>query len=149
MTLKHTRTLLVAASIASYLVACATPALHLAGRENTLGELTPMSGFAGLFSGFFALFGGQFAWLANPLGLLALILLLRRHDNASLLASLAALLMAQHTWVFVGTVISGDEGGVKKYLVSSLGLGFYLWLVSFLLLAVASLVRERRLGEVN
>src|SRR3954447_9132178 len=101
MTLKHTRTLLVAASLTSYVVACATPALHLAGKENTLGELTSMSGFAAFFSGFFALFGGQFAWLATPLGLLALILLLSRRYNASLLASLAALLVAQHSWLLV------------------------------------------------
>jgi hypothetical protein len=144
MTLKQTRTLLVAGTVISYLVACATPALHLAGKENTtLGEPTSMIGLAALFSGFFALFEGQFAWLANPLGLVALILLFRRRYDSSLLLSLAALLVAQQTWFLVGTVIWGDEAGVKKDLVTSLGLGFYLWLVAFLLLVVASLVGQR------
>jgi hypothetical protein len=146
MTLKQTRSLLVAASIVSYVAACATPALHLAGRENTLGERSSMSGLAAFFSGFFALFEGQFAWLANPLGLIALILLFRRRYDASQLLSLAAFLVAQQTWFLVGTVIWGDEAGVKKELVTSLGPGFYLWLLGFLLLAVASRVGQRWLA---
>jgi uncharacterized membrane protein len=99
-----------------------------------------MSGFAAFFSGFFALFDRQFAWLANPLGLIAPVLLLRRRYDAALLVSLAALLVAQQTWLLVGTVIWGDEAGVKKDLVTSLGLGFYFWLLAFLLLVFASLV---------
>ena len=44
--------------------------------------------------------------------------------------------VAQHTWKVIGTQIWGDEGGVTKYLVLSLSLGFYLWTLSFLLLAL-------------
>lgn len=144
MTPKLARILLVVASVLSFLVGCATPALHLTGKANTRGEQTTMSGLAAFFTGFFGMLAGQYAWLANPLGITAIVLLFLRCYNAALICSVAALFAAQHTWVLVGTIISGDEGGVTKYLVTSLGLGFYLWVLGFLLVAVASLVRERR-----
>ena len=71
---------------------------------------------------------------------LALILLVCRAYRAALCVALAAVLVGQHTWAVVGTTISGDEGGVTKYLVTSLGPGFYLWCGSFVLIAVAALI---------
>jgi len=131
-------------AIVCYITAFFLPALYLTGQANTTGEHTDMVGLAAFFDGFFGLFDRQYAWLANPLAALALILLFCRLRWLSLVFSVAALLFAQHTWVLPGTQIWGDEGGVTKYLVTSLGIGYYLWCFSFLLLAVASLVARFR-----
>jgi hypothetical protein len=133
---------------ACYVTSFFLPALYLTGQANTQGQQTNMVGLMAFINGFFALFELQTAWLANPLALLALIFLLCRLYVPSLVISLVAVLIAQHTWVVVGDTISGDEGGVTKYLVTSLAPGFYLWSFSFLLLAVASLIgRLQRPGE--
>jgi hypothetical protein len=134
------RMLLAFLAVACYLVSFFLPALYLTGQANTQGQQTNMVGMMAFINGFFALFNMQLAWLGNGLGAIALILLLSRSYLAALVLSVAALAVAQHTWVVVGTIISGDEGGVTKYLVTGLGPGFYLWCGSFLLLAVAAIV---------
>ena len=147
MTRKFTRRLLVGMGLASYAVGCVTPALHLVGTQNTQGEVSTMVGAAAFFCGLIGLLMGQYAWIANVLGLVALVLLWKRWYNGSLVCSRAAIVVAQHTRVLVGTEIMGDEGGVKKELVTSLGMGFYLWVVVFAFFALAALVRERGPGE--
>jgi hypothetical protein len=127
-------------ALACYITSFFLPALYLTGQANTTGEKTDMVGLAAFIDGAFGLFDRQYAWLANPLALLALVLVLCPVHRASLLFSISALLISQHTRVLVGTTIWGDEGGVTKYLVTSLGPGFYLWCGSFLLLAVAGLI---------
>ena len=127
-------------AVACYVAAFFLPTLYLTGQANTAGQQTSMVGLMAFINGFFALFELQCAWLANPLAFVALVLLLCRIHLVSLVFSLAALLIAQHTWAVVGTTISGDEGGVTKFLVTSLGPGFYVWCLSFLLLAVAALI---------
>ncbi len=143
MTSRRLRILPILA-VLCYLTAFFLPTLYLTGQANTAGEKTSMVGLAAFFDGFFSLFDRQYAWLANPMALVALILLLVRAEIPALFFSLAALLIAQQTWVLVGTPIWGDEGGVTKYLVTSLGAGFYLWNFSFILLAVASLAGRFR-----
>jgi hypothetical protein len=123
------------ASIACWWAACFLPALHLEGRANTLGEKTTMSGGAAFFWAFFGMFAGQYAWLANPLGIVSLSLSRFGRYRLALFVSVLGVLVAQQTWMLVGTEIDGDEGGVKKYLVTSLGLGFYLWVLSFVIIA--------------
>jgi len=149
MTSRLSRILLFVAG-GCYVVSFFLPALYLTGQANTSGQKTSMVGLAAFFDGAFALFDRQYAWLANPLAGLAVILLVRRAPAAgraravAVGLALAALLVAQHTWVVVGHTIWGDEGGVTKYLVTSLGVGFYLWCGSFLLLAAAALAARFR-----
>jgi hypothetical protein len=132
------RTLLPLVAVACYVTSFFLPALSLLGQANTQGQQTNMVGLMAFINGFFALFNLQSAWLANPLAWLALILLVLRLRLLALGLSVAALAVAQHTWVVVGTIISGDEGGVTKYLVTGLGAGFYFWSGSFLLLALGA-----------
>jgi hypothetical protein len=141
------RILLPLLAIVCYFASFFLPALYLKGQANTNGQPTYMSGLGAFFDGLFAMFGGQFAWCANPLAVLALTLLVSRLYIGSLVISLAALLVAQQTWAVVGTTISGDEGGVTKYLVTGLGPGFYLWSFSYLLLAIAAVMGRLRRGE--
>jgi formate hydrogenlyase subunit 3/multisubunit Na+/H+ antiporter MnhD subunit len=95
-----------------------------------------MTGAEALLNG---CFGMPYAWIANPLALVALAFLKRRRLVA-LGCAVAALLASQSTWFIVGTVIWGDEAGVTKNYVASLGVGFYLWSLSFLLLGAAALM---------
>jgi len=133
------RLVLPVLAVVCFVASLFLPALYLKGMANTNGLPTYMSGVGAFFDGFFGLFDRQFAWLANPLAWLALALVLARRRVGGLVLSLAALVVAQHTWVLIGTQIWGDEGGVTKYLVTSLGPGFYLWCFSFLLLALAAI----------
>ena len=142
-------TIFVWASVACWGAACFLPALHLEGRANTLGEKTTMIGFAAFFTAFFGMFDGQFPWLANPLGIMALRLVGFRHYRVALIISVLAVLVAQQTWILVGTEIVGDEGGVTKYLVTSLGLGFYLWVLSFIIIVAMALRGWRLENEVG
>ena len=136
-------------AVVCYLVSFCLPALHLARAANSdgtisnpaeLGKPSEMVGLAAFINGIFGVFMGQFAWLANPLGGLAIILVLCRAYRVSLVAAILAVLVAQHTWAVVNTTISGDEGGVTKYLVTGLGVGFYLWCASFVILALGAIV---------
>ena len=137
------RILTVVASIACWVVACCLPALNLLGKANTQGEQSTMVGVLALIMAFFAMLEGQFAWLANPLWFVAMVLVAIGLNRAALIASVLAILVAQQTWMVVGTEINGDEGGVKKYLVTSLGIGFWLWVFSFVLIAAVAIVRPR------
>jgi hypothetical protein len=136
-------------AVLCYVVSFCLPALRLAralnsdgtiGNPAELGRPSNMVGLAAFINGIFGVFMGQFAWLANPLAGLAIILILCRAYRASLIAAILAVLVAQHTWAVVNTTISGDEGGVTKYLVTGLGAGFYLWCASFVILAVGAIV---------
>jgi hypothetical protein len=137
------RIISIAASVACWGVACFLPALHLVGKANTQGEQSTMVGLLAFIMAFFAMLEGQFAWLANPLWFMAMILLALGRSRAALIVSVLAIAVAQHTWMVVGTEIPGDEGGVKKYLVTSLGLGFWLWVSSFVLIAAVAAVRPQ------
>ena len=138
------RIIWIVASVACWLVACFLPALHLLGKANTQGEQSTMVGLLAFIMAFFAMLEGQFAWLANPLWFTAMVLVLVRYNRAALIVSALAILVAQQTWMVVGTEIPGDEGGVKKYLVTSLGLGFWLWVFSFVVIAAVAAVRPQR-----
>ena len=137
------RILSIVASVACWLVACCLPALNLLGKANTQGEQSTMVGVLAFIMAFFAMLEGQFAWLANPLWFVAMVLVAVGLNRAALITSVLAILMAQHTWMVVGTEINGDEGGIKKYLVTSLGPGFWLWVFSFVLIAAVAAVAVR------
>src|SRR5881227_3314608 len=92
------RLLLPLGAVVCYITAFFLPTLYLVGQANTLGEHTWMVGAVTFIDGFFAMFDRQYAWMANPLAVVALILLLCRVYLASLPLALAALAVAQHTW---------------------------------------------------
>src|SRR5437762_1072573 len=130
---------LVVVSVACWIAACCLPALNVVGRAKTRGESTTMRGSLAFINAFFAMFDRQYAWMANPLGILAAFLVAVRMHWPARIAAVLAVLVTQQTWKLVGTEIIGDEGGVTRYLVTSLGLGFYLWVLSFVLIAVATI----------
>jgi hypothetical protein len=129
----RTRLIVIAPSGLCFLAACACPALEFNGNEHSV-----MFGAQALLQGPLAFFAGQFAWLANPLGLLAVFLVLRRRFWGATAVSFLGFAAANHAWALLGHEIPGDEGGVTKLYLSSFHLGFFLWLLSFLLLAAGA-----------
>jgi hypothetical protein len=89
-------------------------------------------------AGWLGIFMGTFAWYANVFGFLALCCF-RKATKLSFIMALLAVIIGS-TSVSFGTVWL-DEGGVNKLYVDHLGEGFYVWELSFFLLALSCLVR--------
>jgi hypothetical protein len=131
---KRTRNVLLLVAIALYLVACVMPALCV----EQYRDVTSVPGWFTLMLGWIPMFGLQFAWLANLLGLGALIASDRRFGTMPpILLALGAVLVAQQTWMLIGTRTALDDEG-HEYLFTAPGIGFYLWVLSFILIGVAS-----------
>ena len=134
------RLLVLALSLLLFIAACATPGLH--GLKNGVEDNT-LWGITLFLVGWSAIFVGQFAWFANPLMLLAWVLLLCRCWRLSALAAVVGTLIALHTIAFLHRELSADEGDVNHVVFSSLGIGFYLWLGAFLILVPGNLWLRR------
>jgi hypothetical protein len=129
---------LIIAGILSYVAACATPAFHLVSEASGSRELL---GVETLIMGWLMIFNHQYAWLANLVGLWALAFVFIYRSRAALIPSLIGLLAAQHAWALLGTSTAlGDDG--KEFRIVSAGPGLFLWMLTFVLFAGASLVVE-------
>jgi len=102
-----------------------------------------------LFMGAFAILGGGLLewliWLANPLYLLALILLLRPNKtsrNVSMMATMLALSFV--TWQRILASESGSTAAIK-----SLNTGYWLWMMSLMTLTVGTFYYFRQLDKFN
>ena len=98
-----------------------------------------------LFIGWMGLIIFQFSWFANPLNLLALLILSERPVTA-LLLSLAAFVVASQTLVF-SEIPSGASLG--KIHIKELGLGFYFWYFSHALFFIGILVETLKQTQKN
>ncbi|MEE9310514.1 MAG: hypothetical protein V3U64_05785 [Cocleimonas sp.] len=78
----------------------------------------------------------QFAWFANPLNLLALLLLTNRPKIAFLLSSIA-LILASQALIFSEIPTSFSE---SKIYIQELGLGFYCWYAAHVMFLLATLI---------
>lgn len=97
-------------------------------------------GWSGAFSSFpyFTI-----AWYANPLFVLTVILLVK--DKPPVLFSALSGLLIALTAFFFKRVWNDKEP--PEVIVTSYGAGFYLWLTSFVILAVAAWVVYRKESE--
>lgn len=115
------------ASLASYAVSLALPAVH--GRGHSL------DGFALLLLGWVQAPVECAAWLANLTFFSAVLLFLIRSYRASLCLAVGSVAIGFDT--FRATRFSIDSGGFNIP-IESIGAAFYVWQVSFILLAIAS-----------
>lgn len=88
--------------------------------------------------GWLGMFASQFAWYANLLFLAAAIA--ARFKGPAVGAGLAALAFALGLQSFMFHDFPLDEGGARTAVVDHLANGFYVWELSFLLLAAHCLV---------
>jgi cytochrome c-type biogenesis protein CcmH/NrfF len=134
-----TRFMAIVASLVCYAAACVTPALELIGKEHT-----HIFGGVAFLYGPLVVLTGQFSWFANLLWLTAILLVLFGRFTGGLVLSVLALAVAAHAWALFGIEIPGDEASATTYSLKSLEIGFYLWLLSFVLLAIGSFMLRRK-----
>ena len=120
-----------------YAVACAAPAVSFVriggGPEGWYGIEALLLGWQGAFL-------NQFGWFANPLLLLAYLLILFRQFVIGSVMALAAVAVAASSVTILHQQIPGDEGDVTHLEVTGFGIGFRLWIASLLAAAVFPLV---------
>ena len=117
------RLLAAGACLVLLAVACALPAAQMEKDETWNGAQMLGMGWLGIFI-------GQFGWLANPLMLLSLILLITRHPRAAVIVSLLSIAIGCHSFSLPGATIPLDEGGARKTTVLALGPAVYVWLAA-------------------
>jgi hypothetical protein len=129
----------VTVSSGLYLAALALPCLWLSTGKADLGY----PGYMCLLIGPLAVFEWDFAWFANPLHLLASRLFLAGKDEAAGRLGFYALVLASNTLIhfWSGNVVVGDNCCGP---LDTLGVGFYCWVASLLVVFVASLIFARR-----
>ncbi|MFV8346902.1 hypothetical protein [Flavobacterium sp. ZB4P13] len=101
-------------------------------------EIKPVSSLTYFLIGSTAFIGGalleQIIWLANPLSLLSIVLLLNNKPIAIKFSLIAlALSISFSTW----SEILGDESGSMAKIIS-LELGYYLWVLSITILSIGT-----------
>lgn len=87
--------------------------------------------------------GATFAWLANPLSVLAILLIRKKPKNA-LIFSIIATILAISFLFFKGTM--SDEGGGYSE-ITGYKAGFWLWLLSIITLLAGSFIIFKRQKE--
>jgi len=113
--LSLTTRLIIYVGLAFFLLSLLLTALFTSGED--------IQGYWILVLGWIGLVIFQFSWFANPLNLLALLIVSQRPVIALLLSTVAFLLASQ-TFVFV-EIPTGTSSG--KIHIKELGLGFYIW----------------------
>ncbi len=100
-----------------------------------------ISGFWVLITGWLGFVIFQFAWFANPLGLLAILILKKRPVVALILCTLAVALATMGFMFYEIPTLKGAE----KIFIKEYGLGFYFWYAAqwLLLYSVILFVLDR------
>lgn len=87
---------------------------------------------------------GQVAWYANPVALLAAVLLILRRRKLSVICAILALLISLDTFSLYDKKISADEGDVNHLYLKRVREGAYVWQASIGVLLVGALVIRSR-----
>jgi hypothetical protein len=116
--------------------AIVTSRKNYTGNVNYTVEVNTTSSLALFFSGSIAFLGGgaaeEIIWLANPLSLISIIMLIKNNKKSRLTSSIALILA--FTFIFWKEILANEGGGVAK--IISLELGYYLWVLSIIVLNI-------------
>jgi hypothetical protein len=127
--------------LAFFLIACASPALVFI---TTGGSTEVWEGAKVLGLGWMGMLVGQIAWCANPVMVLSLIFLLFRRWLAAAILTLVALAIAANTLLLFSQEIPVDEASTSKLRLEHLGIGFYFWVASMIVVVVGAIILRRR-----
>jgi hypothetical protein len=110
---------------------------YLVGSHNV-----PTTGYTMAAVGYFDIaFNGIFSWLANPLAIAAIIFAIFEKGLRPLVLSSAAFVLGLQYVLYQGKTISFfDSNGP----FGTLGPGYYVWELSFLVLAIACFIAYRQ-----
>jgi hypothetical protein len=133
----HQNRVFIVISVFLYLIACATPCLEVSQKSDPVWY-----GLRILVIGWLGILVGQFAWLANSLWLAGIVFFVFRKWMATMIFSGLSLLFALNTFTMFVSELPADEGGVNKFHLVHLRIGFYSWLTSLLVLFAGALVMK-------
>ncbi|MBW8863508.1 MAG: hypothetical protein JF609_01015 [Verrucomicrobia bacterium] len=131
---------LFAASIGAYIISLCLPAFYLSGSVHG-SDVVPMFGFNAAFAGMFGWLGGYFCGLANPLIFAVWIASKKAAHFFVIVGGIFACALCL-TFLFHHTILM-DEGGNKATIVG-LGPGFWLWLLSPVLMVVHGILSLKK-----
>lgn len=130
MNLEKTAKILFSFALAAWLYSLTLPCIiykHAPSADEYGGWL--------LLIGEFGIFSGMFAWYANLSALCAVIALKSGSYKEALNVSILSFIISLQSFGFKEKWL--DEGGAKKLIVDHLGIGFYIWELSFILLVAS------------
>jgi hypothetical protein len=106
-------------------------------------EIKAVSSLEYFFMGSTAFIGGglleQIIWLANPLCFFAIRFLIKNDDRAITLSVIALVLAISFS--FWNEILGAESGAMAK--IISLELGYYLWVLSILILTIGILINYK------
>lgn len=79
-------------------------------------------------------------WLANPIYFISIILFLRNNNKAKLVSMTASIIA--FSFLFWKEILAAENGRMAS--ISSLKLGYYLWLMSFVVLTIGIIINSNR-----
>ena len=133
--IKSTQFWLVVASVTLYILCLFFTPFYVANKE---ADVYSNSLFMVLL-GWMSILGGglipTIIWLANPLYLFGGFLILNKEKVGVVLVGLSIILALYFTTL--DSIMDGESG--KTTAITKLGVGFYLWIASFIILFIASI----------
>jgi len=140
---KNIKTVLILLSIIVFIVSLFQPAFFI-DRIDSDAYSNSLFLFA---LGWMSFLGGGFIpfiiWLANPIFLIS-IFLINKSLKAGILMSLISILLAI-IFANLNSILISESGSTSK--ITELGLGFYLWLSSFVILFISSLFNLKHFNK--
>jgi hypothetical protein len=140
---------LVWLSLGLYLIACFLPGLSFQAEAPHTGQVTYSGGWL-LVIGWLGLLAMQFAWLANPIVLLAWLLLSRYAAGAgrswalaALIAGIAALVLSADTLTLFSYNVPARGDDMVPYRLEQVLAGTYFWWASQTTVALGALLSLR------
>lgn len=124
-------------SPALFLIACALPCLEFLEAK---GKIDIMLGLRALAVGWSGIFAGITAWYANPVWLLGVAMGFWGNHMVGIFAGAFAVAIGLTTPKVIGRELPADEGNVNKMVLTRVHRGYYVWLSSFVVLAITSLL---------
>lgn len=142
------RAFVLLASAVPFLTACFAPALVF---KASGGAIETWSGAEALGMGWLGPLLGLFGWLANPLALLALLLVALGLYRSAAVCALLACGVSLDTFRLYGQAIPADEASARTLELQALGWGVWAWFASLAvpLLGSVGLALARAFGPLK
>jgi hypothetical protein len=121
---------LIIVAVGLYILSLFFPAILYQATQGT--AVPPDYGWQVLLFGVFGVMLGQYAWLANACAFLSVIFSLSKDARLAAVLSYSAFIVGIHSFFFLQIPL--DEGVSAWKNVESLGIGFYIWELAFLIL---------------
>lgn len=121
---KLIKILLLIGSITCYVLALYAPAFYYDDTES-------WSGISALLTGWLGILFGYVSWLANPLFLASWVCILLKDSTLIISSSVLGCILCL-SFLFHKEIVINEAGGTG--IISGMGLGFWLWFASLLLM---------------